>query len=163
MNISIKNVDEAAFRKFKATAAELGESVGVALSEAISAWTDKNREILNGIDVITKKAKQDAEITAVILFGSYARQEKEFRDVDIALLLKEPVKDGIKKAAEYWISDIFDVSILNNLPLNVASRVLEEGKVLYVSDIESLERFSIKTARSWADFKPLYMEQLLVS
>ena len=160
MNVSIKNVDEAAFRKLKATAAEQGKSMGAALTEAILVWTDKSAEILNGIDNIVKKARRDGEVIAVILFGSYARQEKDFRDVDIALLLKEPIKDGIKKASEYWISDMFDVSILNGLPLNVASRVLEEGKVLYVSDMESLQRFSSKIVRDWSDFKPLYMEQI---
>ena len=158
MNVSIKNIDETAFRKLKAAAAEQGKSMGVALTEAIFAWVGKSSEILNGIDNIIKKARLDREIIAVILFGSYARHEKDFRDVDIALLLKEPIRDGIKKASEYWISDIFDVSILNGLPLNVASRVLDEGKILYVSDMESLQRFSDKIVRDWSDFKPLYME-----
>ncbi len=160
MNVSIKNIDETAFRKLKATAAEQGKSMGAALTEAIFAWVNKSSEILNGIDNVVKKARLDSEIIAIILFGSYARQEKDFRDVDIALLLKEPIKAGIKKASEYWVSDIFDVSILNSLPLNVASRVLEEGKVLYVSDMESLQKFSNKIARDWSDFKPLYMEQI---
>ena len=160
MNVSIKNVDETAFRKLKATAAAQGKSMGAVLTEAISAWADKSTEILNGIDDIVKKARRDSEVIAVILFGSYARQEKDFRDIDIALLLKEPIKDGTKKASEYWVSDAFDVSILNSLPLNVASRVLEEGKILYVSDMESLQKFSNDIIRNWSDFKPFYMEQI---
>ena len=87
-------------------------------------------------------------------------RKKDFRDIDIALLLKEPIKDSIKKASEYWMSDAFDVSILNSLPLNVASRVLEEGKILYVSNMESLQRFSSNIIRDWSDFKPFYMEQI---
>ncbi|MCL5009877.1 MAG: nucleotidyltransferase domain-containing protein [Candidatus Parvarchaeota archaeon] len=160
MNVSIKNVDETAFRKLKAVAAAQGKSMGAVLTEAISAWADKSTEILNGIDDIVKKARRDSEVIAVILFGSYARQEKDFRDIDIALLLKEPIKDSIKKASEYWMSDAFDVSILNSLPLNVASRVLEEGKILYVSNMESLQRFSSNIIRDWSDFKPFYMEQI---
>ena len=78
MNVSIKNVDETAFRKLKAVAAAQGKSMGAVLTEAISAWADKSTEILNGIDDIVKKARRDSEVIAVILFGSYARQEKRF-------------------------------------------------------------------------------------
>lgn len=160
MNISVKNVDDTAFRKLKAVAAELGKPVGKALSEAAESWTDKNRAILVGMEELVRKARADNDIVAVILFGSYARGDEDFRDIDIALLLKKGKKDYIKKKAEYWISDVFDVSVLNELPLQVASRVLEEGKPLYVSDPTELENFSLKIVREWSDFKPLYSEAI---
>lgn len=156
MNVSVKNVDEATFRKLKAVAAELGKPVGRALTEAADAWIDKNRKILAGIEEIVAKAKEDKDMVAVMLFGSYARNEQNFRDVDVALLLREDGGDYIKKATEYWVSDIFDVSILNRLPLQVASRVLEEGRLLYVADQTELENFSLKIIRTWSDFRPLY-------
>lgn len=158
MNISVKNVDESAFRRLKAVAAELGKPVGSALSEAAESWVNKNRVILVGIEEIVNKAKADNDVIAVMLFGSYARGEQNFRDVDIALLLKTEGKNYIKKKTEYWVSDIFDISILNELPLQVASRVLEDGKMLYVADPVELENFSLKIVERWADFKPLYNE-----
>ena len=160
MNISVKNVDETAFRKLKATAAELNRPVGAVLTDAINAWVDKNRGILAGIEEIVQKAKTDKNIVAIILFGSYAREEVNFRHIDIALLLRNDEHDYIKKAAEYWISDMFDISILNKLPVNTASRVLEEGKVLYVADPAELQRFSLKVVKEWADFKPLYSKMI---
>ncbi len=156
MNISVKSVDESSFRKMKATAAELDKSIGESLTEAINMWTSKNKEILDGLEEIIRTAKNDKEIIAVILFGSYARNEPDFRDIDVALLFKNENVDYPKKATDYYSSNIFDISILNRLPLNVASRVLEDGRPLYVSDWPALKEFSIKVIREWEDFKPLY-------
>jgi predicted nucleotidyltransferase len=156
MNISVKNVDENSFRKMKAMAAELNKSIGESLTESINMWTNKNKEILDGLEEIIRVAKNDKEIVAVILFGSYARDESDFRDVDVALLFKNENIDYPKKAADYYSSNIFDISILNRLPLNVASRVLEDGRPIYVSDWSALKEFSIKVIRDWEEFKPLY-------
>jgi predicted nucleotidyltransferase len=156
MNISIKNVDEKVFRKFKAVAIEGNKTVGEALNEAMETWTIKNKKILNGIEEIINLAKDDIDVIAVFLFGSYSRGEKNYRDVDIGLLLKDNNRDYIGKKARYWVSDIFDVAILNELPLNVLSRILEEGKILYKSDIEALEDFSYLVCKEWNDFRPFY-------
>ncbi len=158
MNISVKNVNEATFRKLKAMSAELQKSMGEALTEAANEWIDKNRKILSGLENIVEKAKTDKDVVAVILFGSFARREPTFRDVDVAILLKDGKYDYVKKETDYWPSDIFDVSILNRLPLNVAAAVLEGGKILFVSDWNELEDFSIRVVKQWSDLKPLYRE-----
>lgn len=156
MNISVKNVDEKTFHKLKAIAVESGKTVGEALTASMELWSSKNKAILDGIDSIVEKARGDKDVIAVIIFGSYARSEKNYRDIDVSLLLRSNVREHSKKAAEYWPSDIFDVSILNELPLYVASRVLEEGKVIYVSDSNALEDFAISIVKRWSDFKPLF-------
>jgi predicted nucleotidyltransferase len=158
MNISVKNMDETTFRKLKITAMEMQKSVGVALTEAANEWINKNKKILSGLETIIDRAKTDKDVVAVILFGSYARKEPAFRDVDIAILLRGGKYDYIKKETTYWISDVFDISILNRLPLNIAARVLEEGKLLFVSDWDELEEFSMRIVKQWSDFKPLYNE-----
>ncbi len=160
MNISIKNVDEEAFKKLKAAAVEAGLNIGTAVTDAITEWAEKRRKITLGIERIVEKAGNDSDILAVILFGSYARGERYYRDVDIALLLKDKDIDPIQKKAEYAVSDIFDISILNELPLFISSKVLEEGKLLYVSDRSTLEEFSVKIAGEWADFKPWFEESI---
>ena len=97
MNISIKNVDETAFRRLKASAAEAGISIGAAVTEAIREWSEKKMKISIGIEKIIEKAKNDSDIIAVILFGSYARNESDYRDVDVALLLKNKAVDSMQK------------------------------------------------------------------
>lgn len=160
MNISIKNVDETAFRRLKAAAAEAGISIGAAVTEAIREWSEKKMKISIGIEKIIENAKNDSDIIAVILFGSYARNESDYRDVDVALLLRNKAVDSMQKKAQYSMSDLFDISILNELPLFISSRILEEGKLLYVSNPAALEDFSMKIVREWADFKPWFEESI---
>ena len=66
----------------------------------------------------------------------------------------------MQKKAQYSVSDLFDISILNELPLFISSRILEEGRVLYVSDPAALEDFSMKIVKEWADFKPWFEESI---
>ncbi len=130
------------------------------MTEAIKEWSENRMKIILGIEKIIEKARNDKNIIAVFLFGSYARGEKSYRDVDIALLLKNETADSMQKKAEYSVSDIFDISILNELPLFISSKVLEEGKLLYVSDHSALEEFSMKIVKGWADFKPWFEESI---
>ena len=67
-------------------------SLSNAVEEAIIQWLRKNDEIDTQIDDILKNAKTDANVIAIILFGSFARKDPSYRDVDMAFLLKDKNK-----------------------------------------------------------------------
>lgn len=83
-------------------------------------------------------ARADQEVLAVILYGSQARGEAHAgSDVDVALVLtdtrREPIEVGRIQLRYASLSDA-DVQVFQRLPLYVQSRVLREGRVLFVRD-----------------------------
>lgn len=49
-----------------------------------------NKEILNSINEYIKEIKKHYNVTAIILFGSYAKgTENEYSDIDIAVILED--------------------------------------------------------------------------
>ena len=53
-----------------------------------------------------------------------------------------------------------DVVIFQQLPLHVKSRVLKEGKVLFVSDEDALYGVAIRAARAFEGFRHRYRAYL---
>ena len=112
------------------------------------------------LERVLHQTKQDAEILAVILFGSCARGENTpASDIDVCLVLGDrpytPLYLSRKKLQYLKIGGI-DIHVYQQLPLYIRHRVLKEGKVLFTRDEEALYELAFRTAQSFEDFKYRY-------
>jgi len=105
---------------------------------------------------ILKKAKQDKEVIAVLLFGSMARGE-ENRDIDICLVLnkKYPNLKISKKKVEYSGLGL-DISIFQQLPVYIRIRVLKEGKILLNKNEPLIYDIAFSTIKEFGFYKKIY-------
>ena len=106
---------------------------------------------------LVAQASRDPDLLAVILFGGRARGDAAPEsDVDVCLVLDpnraaEPGRT--EKRLDYLGRFDLDVSIFQQLPLVVRSRVLKEGKILFVRDEDALYDLALRTARAWERFR----------
>jgi hypothetical protein len=118
------------------------------------------------IEKLLTRVHQDAEILAVLNFGSTSRQEQTpLSDTDICLILvpcsklSDPQSLTIKRL-EYLKDLSLDVQIFQQLPLYIRKRVLKEGKILFVRDESQLYELALRTVRSFEDFRHIYYDYL---
>jgi len=113
---------------------------------------------------LVARAKTDADVLAVLLFGSRARGDaSQNSDFDVCLVLgREPRsdRDRAEKRLEYLAEGDLDVAVFQALPLHIRSRVLKEGTVLYARDEEALYAVAIRTARAWEGFRHIHRQYL---
>ncbi len=62
-------------------------SISKAAEEAIARGVNETEIISKKLDAIINYSKSKKDVVAVILFGSYARNENNYKDIDIAVLL----------------------------------------------------------------------------
>jgi predicted nucleotidyltransferase len=102
------------------------------------------------------RASRDAEVLAVILFGSHARGEAgPGSDIDVSLVLQPDLshEDAARKRSEYLSESDLDLSVFQQLPLHIRSRVLKEGIVLFTRDEDALYAVAARTARAFEHFR----------
>ena len=90
---------------------------------------------------LVARATDDADILAVILFGSRARVDSSpGSDYDVCLVLAAGLLNSAaaEKRLDYLAGGDLDVVLFHQLPLNLRSRVLREGQVLYARDEDAL-------------------------
>ena len=155
-------IDDAVDRKLREEAmARFGYgrgSISSAAEEAIVQWLRRNGIIKKRLDSIVKKAKGNRSVVAVMLFGSYARREHDYMDVDVAILLEKGTDKRRTLSVGSELADrhedgLIDVSVLNDMPLDSQSKVLNDAEVLYVSDKAKLYKYSIGVVGRSSDFK----------
>ena len=61
-----------------------------------------------------------------------------------------------RKRLEYLAQVDLDVHIFQALPLYIRSRVLKEGRVLFVRNEDLLYEIAFRTAQAFEDFKHIY-------
>lgn len=84
------------------------------------------------MDRVVEDLKTYPQITAVILFGSYAKGKiKPLSDVDIAVILKD---QNMEAEIASFSSNSFDIVPFHRLPLYIQFEVLKDGKILFVRD-----------------------------
>lgn len=110
------------------------------------------------------QARGDADILAVILFGSVARGEQTpTSDVDVCLVLQPgayaPLSMSAKKL-DFVKETALDIHIFQQLPLYIRTRVLREGQILFERDPDTLYELAFRTAQAFEDFKPIYAAYL---
>jgi len=119
--------------------------------------------MLKELKKISEKARNDGDVLAVMLFGSYARNEK-FSDMDVCVVLKQGKFDHLflsKKRLEYLTAfPNMDIQIFQQLPLYIKMRVLKEGKTIFCRNEDLLYDLSFSTIRQFEYFKPRYLSYL---
>jgi len=108
---------------------------------------------------IMRKAMKDEDVLAVMLFGSYARNE-DHSDIDICLIMQHKNSNDLflsRKRLEY-LRDFpdYDIRIFQQLPLYIRVRVLKEGKIIFCKDEEVSYDLAIRESREFECFKPIY-------
>lgn len=113
---------------------------------------------------LVARAEQDPDVLAVILFGSRARGEASAgSDVDVCLVLAPGASRehaATEARLEYLAEFDLDVSVFQQLPLQLRSRVLKEGKVLFVRDEDTLYALALRTVRAYEDFRHIQRRYL---
>lgn len=119
----------------------------------------KSLEIKRLLDAV----KQDRDVLAVMIFGSFARGEAQARDVDVCLVLYPEALKGIdmaRKTLGYAKKFDLDIHIYQALPVYIQVRILKEGHVELVKDDDKLYEIAIRTAQVFEDFRPRYLQHL---
>lgn len=116
------------------------------------------------LEGLIHRVEQDAEVLAVILFGSRVRGEAtEASDTDVCLVLPDrryaPLHLSRKKL-EYLKIGGLDIQIYQQLPLYIRHRVIKEGTIIYVRDEEGLYELAFRTAQAFEDFRHRYYSYL---
>jgi hypothetical protein len=113
---------------------------------------------------LLRRAREDAEVLAVLLFGSAARDEAgPGSDVDVCLVLTARPRSRMQLAEKrlQYLGDVdLDVQIFQSLPLYIRSRVLKEGRVLFCRDEDALYETAFATIRTFERFKRTYRAYL---
>lgn len=116
------------------------------------------------LDRLVNLVKQDADILAVILFGSAARnQTHKNSDVDVCFVMDKDTYSSMepfKKRLSYLKSFDTDIQILQQLPLYIKIRVIREGKILFCRDEDKLYEIVFRTISEFADFEHIYRDYL---
>ena len=110
------------------------------------------------------QAEDDRDVLAISLFGGQARGDAgPGSDVDVCVVLEARAPSRIEashKRLDYLAGRDLDVKIFQQLPLYIRSRVLKEGRVLFVRDEDRLYELAYRTARAFEDFRPYYQAYL---
>jgi predicted nucleotidyltransferase len=111
---------------------------------------------------LVARAERDSEVLALILFGSRAREEaRATSDVDVCLVLTATALPGRgRKRLDYLAEADVDLVVFQDLPLALQTRVLGEGKVLFVRDEDALYDLAARAVRAFEDFRHIHREYL---
>jgi len=113
---------------------------------------------------LLEQAAHDADVLAVVMYGSAARGEAcATSDVDICLLLMPERRTAAQMSAKRleYVSEVdLDVQVFQQLPLYIRQRVLKDGRVLFVRDEDRLYDLAFRTVQAFEDFRPRYQAYL---
>ncbi|MCK5233244.1 MAG: nucleotidyltransferase domain-containing protein [Candidatus Aenigmarchaeota archaeon] len=112
----------------------------------------------------TTSLKSDKNVLFAYVYGSFARGEKDFSDLDIAVYLKK-IPRGIvlyerrlAKALEKETGKPVDVRIINSMPLLLKSRLLKEGALIFSRNQKARIAFETALISSYLDFSHIMKE-----
>jgi predicted nucleotidyltransferase len=107
-------------------------------------------------DKLLEMATLDADVLAVVIFGSYARKES-YRDIDVCLFLN-PDKTAVafNKMLYYGgnLPDIFDINVFSLLPIYIQAAVMNDGIILLNKNYERLCDIYENAIKEWMAYKP---------
>ncbi|MCL6002424.1 MAG: nucleotidyltransferase domain-containing protein [Thermoplasmatales archaeon] len=133
-------------------------SLSNAVEEAIVQWLRRNERIAERLKILLDKAFNDDDVIAIYLFGSYVEKKTDYRDIDIAFLLKDPAKEisVLSRYDDLEMDPRLDISCLNSLATMIQQEVLENGTIIMSKDNGALYDFSERIIREYSDFNWLY-------
>ena len=133
-------------------------SISNAIEEAVIQWLRRNERTEYRLKELIEKATLDPEVLAVFMFGSYIERKTDYRDIDLAFLIRDE-SDEVTVLSKYDDFDNdpnFDISCLNSLGTILRKEVLEGGIILLSKDKNALYDFAEETMREYSDFQKLY-------
>jgi predicted nucleotidyltransferase len=109
---------------------------------------------------ITNYFKDQKEIIAVYLFGSYAvNQQRVMSDIDIGLIVENDVVETIKKRQSSYLADLsrilrkdIHLVILNISSEELLAQVFKKGKCLLINKPKELSVYKMRMFSKIADF-----------
>jgi predicted nucleotidyltransferase len=100
------------------------------------------------------------EIIAVYLFGSFLDRKETARDIDLAVLLEQPVKNQVDIYMNLYpsLAEVFnplepDLLFLHSASLSVRFEAISTGEVIYSSDDERRTDYEYIVSGEYMDFK----------
>jgi len=112
---------------------------------------------------IKEKAKKDKDVLGIIVFGSFARNEK-YSDIDVCIVLKPGRYSPLflsKKRLEYLRSfPSLDIQIYQQLPIYIKIRILKEGEILLNKNEDFMYDLAFLTLKDFEYYKPIYESYL---
>jgi predicted nucleotidyltransferase len=125
----------------------------------------RSNHILDQLRVILPSILTEHPVEAAYVFGSIARGvATPMSDVDIALLLSNPLPAYDRLNLELDIQgevedqaglDSVDVRSLNEAPLMVKGRIIQQGILVYERDKTARVAFEVATRKRYFDFAPI--------
>ena len=133
-------------------------SLSNAVEEAIVQWLRRNERIEERLRTILERASTDDDVLAIFLFGSYVEKKTDYRDIDVALLIKDSAKEisVLTRYDDMEGDPKFDISCINSMGTMIKHEVLDHGVVLLSKNQDMLYDFAEQTSKEYADFKRLY-------
>ena len=109
---------------------------------------------------ISNYFKDQKEIVAVFLFGSYAvNNERSFSDIDIGIVVEHASENIVRKNTDRYLLDLsrilrkdIHITILNNASENLLLQVFKKGQCLVVNNRKELSIFKMNGYTKIADF-----------
>lgn len=110
------------------------------------------------LDRLVREAETDPAVLAVVLFGSAARsQAGAGSDLDVCLVLAAAHGAvALERRLHYLGRYDLDVQVFQVLPLAMRSRILKEGRVLFVRDEDALYALARRTIAAFEDFRHIH-------
>jgi len=104
---------------------------------------------------LIEKIRKEKNVNAIILFGSYAKKRATpISDIDICVILKK-IDEKTKSRISALENEKIQIVFWDEIHLALKFRILKEGKVLYVKDINFLNSLKAETISRFLDFKPI--------
>lgn len=119
---------------------------------------------LKEIEELVGKLEPFKEVKAVYLFGSQVKgKATPLSDIDICVVT-DKAGEYVKAEISSLSSEKVEVSIFEDLPMNLQVRVFKEGKVLFMGDERFISSIKADLISKYLDFKPIlkrYYEKAL--
>ena len=116
------------------------------------------------VSEVIKRAREDGQVLALILFGSQARgEDTAVSDLDLCLVLSPAPYTPLElseKQFEYLAKFPPDIHIFQQLPLYMKQQVLRDGNVLFCRDEDLLYELAFTVIREYSDFEHVYRDYL---
>ncbi|MGQ4895024.1 MAG: type VII toxin-antitoxin system MntA family adenylyltransferase antitoxin [Candidatus Njordarchaeia archaeon] len=97
------------------------------------------------------------KVLFVILYGSRAEgYARSTSDYDIAIYYEDIKEERYKFLSKLWgkIGGNYDLRIFQDLPLVLKSKILKNGKFLYIRDFNKLFKIANAIRKEYEDFRP---------
>ncbi len=145
--INVSSDLEKRFRKAAMSRFGYNQSaISKSIEKACIRWLLEEEQINTAISELKEAVSKDKNVLAMILFGSYSRNDPSFRDIDVGILLKTDPENQFEEENKFAsvLEDYdvkFDVNVINKFSYAVLKRIFSEGKILYCADETKLQEY----------------------